>query len=418
MPKYKSFNVLKKLYFVRTGGSKEELEAASIIIDECKNIGVDARFEEFDVDAPVIKKAYLKFSDPDFEPECVGVGMSGSTPEDGVEGEFIYVDSIPAAEILDLEDKICLIHEKILRPNLYKILVEKKPKGLILCCGDVYRKDNDVDLDPYIYRERCYKFGKIPAVCIRMRAAEKILNAKPKRASFVMIEEEKTAKSRNVIAEIQGTKHPEEIIVFTAHYDSVKFSKGPFDNATGSTTLLQLLDFYKKNLPDRTLRFIWCGSEEMGLLGSKAYTEMHKEEIQRDVKLCVNVDMTGVTIGFDIACVTAQPSLVDNINYYGKEVGFPIKARQGVYSSDSTPFADIGIPAVSFARLAPQGGATIHSHRDVIERLHPDPYYKTCDFLAKITQTWINSVSFPIPKEIPDNMKTEIDYYFFRKERP
>ena len=145
---------------------------------------------------------------------------------------------------------------------------------------------------------------------------------------------------------------------------------------------------------------------------------MHKEEIQRDVKLCVNVDMTGVTIGFDIACVTAQPSLVDNINYYGKEVGFPIKARQGVYSSDSTPFADIGIPAVSFARLAPAGGATIHSHRDVIERLHPDPYYKTCDFLTKITQTWINAVAFPIPQEIPDNMKTEIDYYFFRKERP
>ena len=101
-----------------------------------------------------------------------------------------------------------------------------------------------------------------------------------------------------------------------------------------------------------------------------------------------------------------------------KELGFPIRAYQGVYSSDSTPFADLGIPAISFARLSEKGGAVIHSHDDVIERLSERNYKETLGFIIKLIERWINSVCFPIEKHIPDNMKDELDYYLLRKERP
>lgn len=418
MSKYRSYDLLKKLYFVRVSATEDELKAANIIKDECEKLGVTAWIEDFEVDNPSIKKASVNFYNPDFSPECVGVGMSGSTPEDGLTGELIYVENEEFARISDLKDKICLVDFKIIPQKLYKVLVEKGAKGIIECCGDVYRNADDVDLDPYFYRERNYKFGKIPAVCIRLKDAEKILNAQPKRAKIVNIQDETKGISHNVVAEIKGTTYPDEVIAFSAHYDSVPFSKGIYDNATGSTTIMQMLAFYAKNPPKRTLRFIWCGSEECGLLGSKAYVEAHKEEIEKTYRLNINVDMTGVTLGFDLACVTGPQSLVDNISYYGKEVGFAIKANMGVYSSDSTPFADAGIPAISFARLPPRGGAQIHSHRDVKERLNSVPYYKTCAFIENISKKWINSVCFPVPKEIPDNMKTELDYYLFRKERP
>ena len=154
----------------------------------------------------------------------------------------------------------------------------------------------------------------------------------------------------------------------------------------------------------------------MGLLGSKAHCEIHKEELA-NYKFCLNVDMIGVTIGFDIACCTANNSLVNYIKYLGCEVGFPIQVRQGVYSSDSTPFADCGVPAVSFARIAPQGGAVIHSRKDVIDFLEEENYYRTCDFMALFASRLIGSVVFPVEKEIPGNMKEEIEYYFGRKER-
>ena len=413
---YKSFELLNKLYFVRTGGSKEELEAANIIKAECESLGVEADLESFKVDGCDIKKASVKFLDPDMEIECAGVGMSSSTTEDGITGEFTYVNSQADVEIQDLEGKICLIHSKLVNQKMYRRIVEKKAIGLVLCTGSVYDDAENVDLDPYMYRERNYKYGKIPAVCIRMKDAEKVLRAKPKKANIVLIQDELQNDSHNVVATIEGGKYKDEIIAFTAHYDSVSYSKGAYDNATGSTGIMQLLAYFKEHKPARTLKFIWCGSEEMGLLGSKAYVEAHKEELT-NYKLCINIDMIGVTIGFDIACCTSNNSLVNYIKYLGCEKGFAIAPRQGVYSSDSTPFADAGVPALSFARIAPAGGAVIHSRKDVMDYLEEDNYYKSCDFITAFSERMVESVVVPVEREIPNNMKEEIEYYFGRKER-
>lgn len=414
---YKSFDFLKKISFVRTGGSPEELKAANMIMDECKSLGADdVCLEPFLVDGCEIETASLVFTNPDITVECAGVGMSGSTPKEGVTGEFCYVTSLEDAEIQDVAGKICLVHTKLVNVKLYQKLVEKKAAGLILCCGSVYRNNEEVDLDPYMYRERNYKHGKIPAVCIRMRDAETILRSMPKQATLTLIEQEKKNSSHNVVATIKGSVRPNEIICFTAHFDSVSYSNGAYDNATGSTTILQALAHFAKNRPERTMKFIWCGSEEMGLLGSKAYVEAHKAELD-NVKICLNVDMTGVTIGADIARCTSEESLVSFIHFLACERGFAISVKQGVYSSDSTPFADAGVPAVSFARIAPSGGAEIHSRRDVLDFLEPKNYYATCDFFNAVADRLDKSKVFPINHSIPKNMVDEIDNYFGRKEK-
>lgn len=413
---YKSFDLLNDLYFVRTGGSPEELKAANILKAECEKLGVDSYLETFKVDGYNIKEAAVKFFYPDFEVECAGVGMSGNTPDDGITGDFVYITSLSDAEITDVEGKVCMVHSKLVNYKLYKKLVEKKAAALVLCCGNVYDDNENVDLDPYMYRNRHYDNGKIPAVCIRMKDADKILKANCKKAYVKVIQDELQNDSHNVIAYIEGSKFKNEVICFTAHYDSVSYSKGAYDNATGSTTIMQLLAYFKEHQPLRSVKFIWCGSEEMGLLGSKAFCNDHKNDLVH-YKLCINVDMTGVTIGNDIACVSANNSLVNFIKYLSCEVGFPIMPKQGVYSSDSTPFADSGVPSVSFARIAPAGGAQIHSHKDVMDYLSEDNYYKTCDFIAKFADRLVNSAAFPVEKEIPQNIKDELDVYLGRKEK-
>ena len=417
MNKYESFKLLEKLYFVRTSGSKEELEAANIIKNECEALGVPAHLEEFMVDGYEVSEVDLQFYNPNMTFECVGVGLSSSTPDEGVTGEFTYITSLNDARIQDVKGKICLVHSKLVNYKVYKELAEKGAAGLILCTGSVYDSADQVDLDPYMYRERHYKHGKIPAVCIRMRDAEDLLRQMPEKAYIKLKQTETKNPSHNVVAEIKGTVKPNEVIVFTAHYDSVSYSRGSYDNATGSTGIMQLLAYFNENKPNRTLRFVWCGSEEVGLLGSKAYVEAHKEEL-KDYKLCINIDMIGVTLGSDIACCTSNNSLVSYIKYLGYQKGFAIAPKQGVYSSDSTPFADSGVPAVSFARISPQGGAVIHSRKDVIDFLSEGNYYKTCDFIAHFASELDKSVYFPVEPEMPDNMKTELDYYLGRKERP
>jgi hypothetical protein len=63
MKSYHSFNFLKKIYFVRTGGSIEKLNAAKLIQEEVKSLGGEATIEEFLVDYSDIQEAKLIFDD-------------------------------------------------------------------------------------------------------------------------------------------------------------------------------------------------------------------------------------------------------------------------------------------------------------------------------------------------------------------
>lgn len=413
MENYGSFDFLKKICFERVGGSKEELKVANMIITECHKYQIEAHLEDFEVDAYEITDASLETIDGTYE--VTGVGMSESTPVEGIVGELVIVESDEQLKnISDLEGKVVYLSSRV-KLSTYKLLCEKKASAFICSSGSVYDDKNNSDLEKMQLRPIHYENGKIPGVCIRMIDAQKLLLSNPKEVKIILKQKEFKRNSHNVVATIPG-KLKDEIICFTAHYDSVCFSSGAYDNGTGTTTILECLAYFANNKPKRTLKFIWCGSEEMGLLGSKAYTNVHKDELNK-YKLCVNVDMTGVVIGHDIACCTANDSLVSYINYMGREVGFNITARQGVYSSDSTPFADNGIPAVSFARLTNAGGAQIHSRKDSIEFLDSKNYYQTCDFIINFAKRMDQSIYFPVEREIPDNMKKALDEYLFRKNK-
>ncbi len=414
MENYKSFDFLSKISFERLGGSEQELKAANMIIAECHKMGVEAHLEDFLVDGYSVKAASLEANGVSYE--VTGVGMSGSTPADGVVGKLLVLENDDQLNQYEtLEDYVVFVPSRI-AVKTYKILCEKKALAFICASGSVYDDRANSDLEKMTVRERHYSNGKVPGVCVRMMDAQKMLLDNPETVHVVCLQDEYKNTSHNVVASIPGDGSTNEIVCFTAHYDSVAFSTGAYDNGTGSTTILQSLAYFIEHKPKRNLKFIWCGSEEMGLLGAKAYCEAHADDLKNH-KLCINVDMTGVVLGRDIACCTSKDSLVSYINYMGKEVGFNISAKQGVYSSDSTPFADKGVPSLSFARLAPRGGAEIHSRKDVIDFLDSENYYKTCEFINMFADRMVNSKVFPVEQIIPDNMKNEIDIYFGRKER-
>ena len=412
---YHAFEFLKKIYYVRTAGSKEDLKAAKEIQEEVKRLGGIATLEDFDIDHSNITLSKLYIDGKEIE--CAGAGYSGVTEIDGVTGEFYYATQSEAIDLVNLKDKIILSHTKRVPHNLYEKAVKDKALGFIVITGSVYKDSNDVDLDPYLNRELDYSLGMIPTVMIRAKDAEKILEKEPKNATIILRGEDDKVKTQNVVSVIKGTEFENELITLTAHYDSVSFSKGAYDNGTGVISLLQIYEYFMQNKPKRTLKFIWCGAEEMGLLGSKEYVKSHEEEVKNNILLNINFDMVGATLGHDIACVTGDNSIVNYLKFMYKEEGFPLHVYQDVYSSDSTPFADAGIPAISFARISNSNGAIIHSHDDVIERLSEPNFLRTIDFIIKVLNRWVNAKAFPIEKKIPDNVKEKIDKYYQRKDK-
>ena len=406
----RAYNVLKEISYERLGGTKEEFASLKTLQREVEAEGVECFVEDFEVDSFEIELASLTVTKPEVcEYKVNAYGMCSSTPTEGVTGEFVYVESQKLISQMNLENKIVLTTNP-LGYQLYEDLIKAKVAAIIAPSGSVYDKLEDTDLEEKALRERHYKNGKIPCFTLRMADCEKLLLSNPEEINVKVIQKEGKAVSHNLVAEIKGTEKPNEVICFTAHYDSVRFSTGAYDNGTGSVTILEVLRYFNQNKPKRTLRFVWCGSEEMGLLGSHAYVEKHKDELE-NYKLCLNVDMTGVALGKDIAVCTSENSLVDYIDYFAKTVGFVIETRQGVYSSDSTPFANANVPAVSFARISARGGAEIHSRKDVIDYIHPKYLENTIVFICQVAETLINSVYFPVPKSMPNNMKDELDKY-------
>lgn len=403
----KEYKLLEKLYFERIGGTDKELEACHIIQDELKQLGLESYIEDFDVVTNHVSKVSLEVLKP-YQKTYEATAYMGCVNTQGLVGELCYFESDNAVSKKQVCGKIALVNG-YLGMKTFKAITEAKAIGFITYNGNIDREEND--LDPRELRESLQEFGNLPGVNIRVEDAMEMV---AKGASEVRIVVEQTIEkvsSHNLICDI--TKESEDMIVCTAHYDSVPHSKGAYDNATGSVCLYGLAKELKDKKLAHNLRLIWCGSEERGLLGSKAYVAAHQEEME-NIKLCVNVDMVGSIMGRRIAVCTSDMSLVHYMDYFGKIKGFPIEVSQGVYSSDSTPFADNGVPAVSFARITSPGTGEIHSRYDVMEHLSESMLLQDTSFICEFVSEMANSFVIPIPKEIPDNMKEEIDKYYGR----
>ena len=403
----KEYKLLEKLYFERIGGTDKELEACHIIQDELKQLGLESRIEPFDVVTNHVSKVSLEVLKP-YQKTYEATAYMGCVNTQGLVGELCYFESANAVSKKQVCGKIALVNG-YLGMKTFKAITEAKAVGFITYNGNIDREEND--LDPRELRESLQEFGNLPGVNIRVEDAMEMV---AKGASEVRIVVEQTIEkvsSHNLICDITGES--EDMIVCTAHYDSVPHSKGAYDNATGSVCLYGLAKELKDKKLAHNLRLIWCGSEERGLLGSKAYVAAHQEEME-NIKLCVNVDMVGSIMGRRIAVCTSDMSLVHYMDYFGKIKGFPIEVSQGVYSSDSTPFADNGVPAVSFARITSPGTGEIHSRYDVMEHLSESMLLQDTSFICEFVSEMANSFVIPIPKEIPDNMKEEIDKYYGR----
>jgi hypothetical protein len=295
----------------------------------------------------------------------------------------------------------------------YRDLINYGAVGFISYNGNVNYADRDID-----HRElRSYvSLGdKIPGVNINAKDAVEIVNGGGvgKMARITLNQEEYRGQSQNVIADLVG--ETEQKIAFTAHYDSTSLSKGAYDNMSGCIGLLGMLEYFVSHPHRYSLRFIFCGSEERGLLGSKAYCSAHEEEL-KDVALVINLDMIGCIMGKFIACATCEMPLVYYVSYLGGELGFQVKAYQDVYSSDSTPFADKGVPAVSFARIAGRDLAPIHNSYDTAAVMSAEQVKADTDFITVFASRMANAAICPVSREIPEKVKEKLDEYLLRKK--
>lgn len=392
--------------YIRTGGSPEELRTAQYLQDKIAGLGLKAEIVPLDVPMSRIQEAVLQVGG--VEVTCKGYLCAGSGE---VEAPFYYLrDSSPYA-LSKCRGKIVMI-DGYLGYWVYHDLLENGAVGFVTYDGNTNYADRDIDQREL--RSYVHNGNRIPGVNINAKDAVELIRRGASTAKITLKQEEYTGQSHNVVLDMPG--QVDEYIAFTAHYDSTSLSQGAYDNMSGSLGILGIVEHFAAHPHRYGLRFIWCGSEERGLLGSKAYCA--DEEKLKNCVLNINLDMIGCIMGKFISCVTGEEKLCHYISYLGDELGFPVEVKQDVYSSDSTPFADKGVPAVSFARIAPPNTATIHNRYDTMALMKGEQMVLDTDFLIAFAERMANAARCPVAREMPENMKEKLDIYLCRKRAP
>ena len=399
---YYQYEIVEQLSFVRYGGTENELKAARMILAETEKMGGEASIMDFTVPAFEIHRCSMAVSAPYEKPiPCAPFGLGGDFSEGvelrpyyaarGVEDDYIGIDS--------LEGFLVMLDKPT--PEAYKLLIEKHASAFAIIQGKHYDPHAAENLYLRPLRPKFLKHGRLPGFVITAADATDIIRSGAERIRIETSFTETAHTSRNVIAFIPGSEiHSEEVVV-TAHYDSVPVGSGSWDNATGSATILWLYKHFLENPPRRDMRFIWCGSEEQGLLGARAFIESNPQEVEK-IKFCFNFDMCGTVLGANTLFVTGKEDLVSYARQYCREVGFSAEISKTVHSSDSAPFADKGIPAIGISRR--DNTAEIHTVHDTMAPLCPKSLAATADFAVGMMERVINSALLPTDPGMPDDL--------------
>ncbi|MDP3656669.1 MAG: M28 family metallopeptidase [Brevundimonas sp.] len=203
-------------------------------------------------------------------------------------------------------------------------------------------------------------------------------------------------ESRNVLARIPGAGHPEETVLYGAHWDAFgratpvgddDIYNGAVDNATGLAGLIELARLFKAGAaPDRSVVFAAWTAEEAGLLGAEYYAANPVWPLETTVAN-INIDsfLPGAEVSPQIVVMGAGKSQTDAwLERRATEQGrvlIPDPAPQagGFYRSDHFPLAKMGVPALF-------GAAGFTGHNEASRDYVANRYHKPSD---EWTPDWV-----------------------------
>lgn len=204
--------------------------------------------------------------------------------------------------------------------------------------------------------------------------------------SLAIRNEIRRSNSRNVLARLPGSESPDELIIYTAHWDHLgldpnlegdRIYNGALDNASGTAGLLEIAQAFTSlpRPPRRSVLFLAVTAEEQGLLGSAYYASHPVYPLAKTVAT-INVD--GLNIWGptrDLTVVGFGNSELDDVLVAVAEAAGrvvrpdPEPEKGSFYRSDQFEFAKLGVPS-----LYPDAGIDDIQHGEEWARARHDEF--------------------------------------------
>ena len=275
----------------RVAGSENLEKAIDYMLKTLEEDGLEnVHGEPVNVTHWVRNKEYAKLLVPrEYDIAISGLGKSVGTPEGGITAEAIVVRSFD--ELKSVSDKVA---GKIVVYNQdyegYPVSASYRVFGArnASSYGAVATLIRSVTpFSIHSVHTGVQEYGSnvtmIPTACITVEDAEMLyrmqLRGWPIKIQLYMgAQNLPPAISRNTVAEIIGSKYPEQVVLVSGHLDSWDVGQGAMDDGGGAFVSWQALSAVKHLglRPKRTLRLVMWTDEENGGVGSQQYFQLHK----------------------------------------------------------------------------------------------------------------------------------------------
>jgi carboxypeptidase Q len=396
---YKQLAHLTENIGPRPSGSAQANAAVEYVAGELKKLGLEVQLEEVKVPHWVrgVETAELvEYAGqvPGTKQKIVltALGQSAATPADGLTAEIVVVNNFEELKALGREKitgKIVLFNELFDKRkaangrafDAYAEAVRYRGAGPKAAAdlGAVAALVRTVGSADFRLPHTGFSFpAGIPAAAVTAEDAILIADLAaegPVRMHLTLTPQKlPDATSYNVIADLKGSEHPEEIVVVSGHLDSWDLATGAIDDGAGVVIAMETAELLQKLhlRPKRTIRVIAWMDEENGGSGSKQYSKDHSMEFPHHVAGIESDSGAGHPLGFDVkmsepAMEALQPAM-NVLQSFGANI---LQASSFAPGADITPMSDAGVPTLGVMQDGRLYFHYQHSPADTLDKVVP-----------------------------------------------
>jgi carboxypeptidase Q len=402
----------------RLSGSPQAQAAVEYVAAELRKLGLEVKLEKVMVPHWVRGEETAALTEyagmaPGTTQKVVLTALGGSvaTPNDGLTAEVVVVNNFDELEALgrgQVTGKIVLFNAKFdqrladngLTGPAYGQAVIYRAIGASAAArlGAVAALNRSVGGADYrLPHTGALRYAddapKIPAASVASEDADLIAHlageGKVRMRLVLTPQTWPDAISYNVVADLKGSEHPEQIVIVSGHLDSWDLGRGAIDDGAGVVMAMQTAQLLKHLglRPKRTIRVIAWMNEENGLMGARTYANDHKNEIANHFA-AIEADFgAGHPMGFYAQGKPEILTLLEPLAVILQSQGAGVARLVEETGSDVEPLGAAGVP--TFAPL--QDGRTYfnyhHTAADTLDKINPRELQENCAVVATLAYT-------------------------------
>jgi hypothetical protein len=244
---------------------------------------------------------------------------------------------------------------------------------------------------------------KIPAAAVTAEDADLMVALAPQgpvRMRLLLTPQQlPEVVSYNVIGDLKGSEHPEQVVIVSGHLDSWDLGTGAIDDGAGVAVSMEAANLFQKLhlRPKRTLRVIAWMNEENGLAGGKAYAKDHEKEIANHFAAIETDGGAGHPLGINYATKPEGKSFFEPVARILRKSGASILNLAEHPGADITPLTKLGVPGFSPIQDNRTYFNYHHTAADTLDKIVPQELAENAAVVA-VTAYALANLEKPLPR--------------------